>query len=264
MTKLAECDLLFAERDPAPARSLRARLRRAGASVRTAGTFADLRAAGRSSPPKLIVLDAELDDVPPETLVGLVAHEFPRAGLVVLTDRPDERVDAYCRRFGVLHYGRRPPRAREVEDVLAPFVPGLRRLSAEDPRRAPLVLCVDDDPRFLESLQRLLESHGCRVAGFTDSARALREAASLAPDLAFVDLLMPAPDGMAVAGRLRDRAPVVMLTGRGGADAVAESYQRGASYYLNKPCSPRMVLNVVDYFTGDLDPCEKDLLECEL
>lgn len=268
MTGLSNADILFAERDLAPTRSLRVRLRRAGASVRTAATFAELRAVSHESPPRLVVLDAELDDVPTETLVGLVAHELSRAGLVVFTDRPDERVEQYCRRFGVLHYGRRPSRASDLEEILSPFVPGLHRIASENPGAAPLVLCVDDDPQFLDALRRLLESHGCRVAGFTDPDRAVEEAASLSPNLAIVDLLMPGRDGMSVAERLKEefrgRVPVVMLTARGGLDSVAESYRRGASYFLNKPCSPRMIRNVVDYFAGDLDQCEKDLLECEL
>jgi len=118
---------------------------------------------------------------------------------------------------------------------------------------AASILCVDDDSLYLSSIARLLGRKGYRVIPCENAARALQAFESLPrdhPDLAIVDVMMPGTDGLDLTRRIRsltkDRIPVVLLSAVGGDAAIRRGYDSGACLYLTKPCSPEMVLEVVD------------------
>jgi DNA-binding response OmpR family regulator len=57
-------------------------------------------------------------------------------------------------------------------------------------------------------------------------------------DLIVLDLMLPKLDGLGVLKRLRgrqDRAPVLILTAKDGADSIIELLNAGADDYLAKP-----------------------------
>jgi DNA-binding response OmpR family regulator len=60
------------------------------------------------------------------------------------------------------------------------------------------------------------------------------------------------------------RVPVVLLSARASDQDISRGYRHGARYYITKPCEPRTVLDVVDYFIGDLEPEEREALERRL
>jgi len=89
-------------------------------------------------------------------------------------------------------------------------------------RRAPLdglrVLCVDDDPMMLTTMQALLEREGCVVDALLDARLALDrlQADPAAVDLLVTDYNMPSMDGLALvqaAKRVAPGLPVVMASG---------------------------------------------------
>lgn len=80
------------------------------------------------------------------------------------------------------------------------------------------VLCVDDDPMMLTTMQALLEREGCRVDALLDAQQALERLQSepAAVDLLVTDYNMPGMDGLALvqaAKRLSPALPVVMASG---------------------------------------------------
>src|SRR5204862_2716713 len=75
----------------------------------------------------------------------------------------------------------------------------------EDPSslRRPVVLCVDDDRSILDLEQDILESQGFQAVCINDPRRAIRELATIAPDVVVVDLNMPQMTGMQLCQELR-------------------------------------------------------------
>jgi two-component system, NarL family, nitrate/nitrite response regulator NarL len=72
----------------------------------------------------------------------------------------------------------------------------------------PRVLLVDDNESFLADARRLLEAEGVPVLGVASTgAEAASLSASLAPDVALVDVMLAAESGFEVAQQIVDRAP---------------------------------------------------------
>ncbi|MBZ0116991.1 MAG: LytTR family DNA-binding domain-containing protein [Sandaracinaceae bacterium] len=108
------------------------------------------------------------------------------------------------------------------------------------PEGAPDRLCavvVDDEPLARDELVFLLEQCDVEVLGqATDAASALALCAEQVPDVAFVDLRMPGPDGLALAEALLARAPdtsVVVVSAHD--DGAVRAFEAGVVDYLLKP-----------------------------
>src|SRR4029077_1371982 len=80
------------------------------------------------------------------------------------------------------------------------------------------ILLVDDDPFFLHSLEALLTGEpGLEIVGKAASGQEALAAAALAePDVAVIDVLMPAMSGIECAHLLQERYPkarVILISG---------------------------------------------------
>jgi putative two-component system response regulator len=103
------------------------------------------------------------------------------------------------------------------------------------------ILIVDDEPRNVEILQRILARAGfTRLESTTDS----REAAELyvrhRPDLILLDLHMPHLDGLEVMRQLNEIAeatylPILILSADETPEAKREALSRGAKDFVSKP-----------------------------
>jgi two-component system response regulator MprA len=100
------------------------------------------------------------------------------------------------------------------------------------------VLVVDDERAVRESLDRALRLSGYDVSLAQDGLVALRSVAEQVPDAVVLDVMMPGPDGLAVARRLRGdghAVPILMLTARDAVDDRVAGLDAGADDYLVKP-----------------------------
>ena len=100
------------------------------------------------------------------------------------------------------------------------------------------VLVVDDEPALRESLARALTAEGYAVDTAPDGTTALERLRHEEPDAVVLDVLMPGPDGLEVARRLRaagSRVPVLMLTARDGVGDRVAGLDAGADDYVVKP-----------------------------
>ena len=102
------------------------------------------------------------------------------------------------------------------------------------------VLAVDDEPRALADVKRLLETSAAvdRVATATSAKEALVYLSGGKYDALFLDVQMPEIEGMALARLLRrfaDPPAVVFLTGH--PDAAVEAFEVQALDFLVKPVS---------------------------
>jgi DNA-binding response OmpR family regulator len=103
------------------------------------------------------------------------------------------------------------------------------------------ILLIDDDASVHEVARVYLEREGYIVYSATDGREGLDLAATRTPALFVVDLFLPDISGEAVLQEIRRRSqvPVLMLSGRAGADERVQGLSLGADDYLTKPFSPR-------------------------
>jgi two-component system sensor histidine kinase ChiS len=81
-------------------------------------------------------------------------------------------------------------------------------------------------------------------------------------------VMMPGMDGYEMTREIRkefsEKIPVVLLTARHSEEDRRAGLRNGASYLVPKPCDPQRLIDVVDYYAGDLDAQERELLESRL
>jgi DNA-binding LytR/AlgR family response regulator len=117
-----------------------------------------------------------------------------------------------------------------------------------EPKRAasPSAVIVEDEPALREELEELLASLWPQlrvVAHAADGVTALRQIALHAPDIVFLDIQIPGPNGLEVARELRDRCHIVFVTAY---DAHAiEAFDNGALDYVLKPVDPARLADTV-------------------
>jgi len=114
----------------------------------------------------------------------------------------------------------------------------------------PLILCVDDDPDFLDSLRVVLESNGYAVETAGSAEDGLRTYKDEKPDLLIVDLMMEEVDsGTNFVKELRSLGPpppIYMLSSVGDGLNLATDYtQLGLSGVLQKPIHPPQLLSTL-------------------
>jgi two-component system, OmpR family, response regulator MprA len=102
---------------------------------------------------------------------------------------------------------------------------------------AARILVVDDEPRMLSMMRRVLEADGYRVVLASDGQVALEIVRRQPIDLVILDVMMPNLDGFDVCRTVRRESlvPILMLTARdAGADKVS-GLDCGADDYVVKP-----------------------------
>jgi len=102
------------------------------------------------------------------------------------------------------------------------------------------ILIVDDEPAIRTSLRGVLEDEGYRVTAVASGADALAALADDGHDLVFLDILMPAMDGLETLTeikRLRPDATVVMISGHATIETAVKATRLGAYDFIEKPLS---------------------------
>jgi CheY-like chemotaxis protein len=126
------------------------------------------------------------------------------------------------------------PAAAPTADVRADTPP---RVAHSGARR---VLVVDDNHDAAALLAEVIAQLGHQVATAHDGPSALRVATEFLPQLAILDIGLPAMDGYELAERLRAEPwakdlTLIALTGYGQQSARARSTQAGFTAHLVKP-----------------------------
>src|SRR5215470_4355725 len=130
--------------------------------------------------------------------------------------------------------------------MITPFTPAIRDTNK------PRILIVDDNPRFSQSVRRILQQSGQYVACVeNDAASALETARSFKPDLVLVDLIMPQMDGAEVAAQIESDwalhgVPIVFVTGLVTPDEARNGQRIDGHRAVSKPISSSDLLNVVE------------------
>jgi len=129
-----------------------------------------------------------------------------------------------------------------------------------------LILVVDDEPDIRELIAINLEAAGHRVATAGNGAEALAAVKVEAPDVIFLDVMMPNVDGWTVLDTLKSESdadlasiPVFMVTGMAAPEHRVRGGIEGAVRYITKPFDPaKLVAAVADVLAPDA-PSEPEL-----
>jgi DNA-binding response OmpR family regulator len=107
------------------------------------------------------------------------------------------------------------------------------------------ILVVEDEHRMRELLRQGLTEDGHAVTVANDGHEGLSIAQGSAFDLIVLDVMLPGPDGFAIARQLRkqrNHTPILMLTARDATRDIVEGLNLGADDYLTKPFSFEVLL----------------------
>ena len=103
----------------------------------------------------------------------------------------------------------------------------------------PTILLVDDEPRIVSALQRLLRREGYRILTADSGAAALVILNQESVDIILSDLRMPEMDGFAFLGAVQDRgleAARVLMSGNADLKLVIDGVNEGRfSQFIEKP-----------------------------
>jgi EAL domain-containing protein (putative c-di-GMP-specific phosphodiesterase class I) len=107
-----------------------------------------------------------------------------------------------------------------------------------DDVEANRVLVIDDHPKLLRALAKILTHAGYAVTTASDGREALEQLRHGAFDAIVSDIMMPHMTGLELLRAVREQdldVPVILMTGAPGMESAAEAVEYGAFRYLCKP-----------------------------
>ncbi|MBI4081920.1 MAG: response regulator transcription factor [Candidatus Lambdaproteobacteria bacterium] len=109
------------------------------------------------------------------------------------------------------------------------------------------LLVIEDEEDLLELIRFNLEREGYRITAVATGEAAVRAAETATPDLVLLDLMLPGMDGLEVCRLLRRNprtagVPIMMVTAKGEEADIVAGLELGASDYVTKPFSPRVLV----------------------
>jgi len=128
--------------------------------------------------------------------------------------------------------------------------------------RSHRVLIADDEPAIVLSLEFLMRRCGIVTDIARDGEEALAKAASFAPDLILLDVMLPRRSGLEVCRALRGQQAtrnikIILLTAKGGHTESERGLSMGADLYVVKPFSTQelvsQVKRILESATGATD-----------
>jgi CheY-like chemotaxis protein len=130
-------------------------------------------------------------------------------------------------------------------------------------------LIVEDEPEANKLLAMLLQLRGYRTESAFHGAEALAKIREQAPDVVFLDLMLPDMDGYQVCRSLKTpcgviEVPVVIVTARLTAENRIESFAAGADDYVPKPYTPDQIFHALEQSAAWKDLLNAPRLEGEV
>jgi two-component system response regulator MprA len=124
------------------------------------------------------------------------------------------------------------------------------------------VLVVDDDPRMLSMMRRVLEVDGYSVATADGGDAALDIVRAEPVDLLILDVMMPGADGFEVCRTVRRESgvPILMLTARDESVDKITGLDCGADDYVVKPFNPDELMARVRALLRRVQPRQIEVL----
>ena len=104
-------------------------------------------------------------------------------------------------------------------------------------RDSTCVLLVEDDRNIVDLIRSNLTVRGYSVVVSLDGADAIRLVDEERPDIALLDLMLPAVDGFELCRQLREHSSIgmIVVSARGGESDKVRALNLGADDYMTKP-----------------------------
>ncbi len=128
-----------------------------------------------------------------------------------------------------------------------------KRINARDDTR---VLIVDDSPTIVFALKKILRSAGFITFEASDAEAGIALARQEAPDLIFLDIILPGANGFSALRTLRKddstaHIPVIMISGNEQATELFFGSRIGADDFMKKPFSRYEVFARIERLLDD-------------
>ncbi len=109
------------------------------------------------------------------------------------------------------------------------------------------ILIVDDEEDIIELIKFNLKNEGYSILTAMTGEQAIKIAKKSTPDLIVLDLMLPGMDGLEVTDYLKNfeitrNIPIVMVTAKGDESDVVTGLELGATDYISKPFSPKVMV----------------------
>ena len=132
---------------------------------------------------------------------------------------------------------------------------------------SPLVLLVDDEVPFVETMTKRLSKRELMVIPAYSGREALEKLEKNAVDVVILDVKMPGMDGIEALREIKKAHPlveVIMLTGHATVETAVEGMRLGAFDYLMKPCEIEELLAKVDEAKEKKSKHEQKILDARM
>lgn len=116
----------------------------------------------------------------------------------------------------------------------------------DDVKNARLLI-VDDHPKNIQVVGKILSNKGYRSIVAQNGLEALKAAQQALPDLILLDVMMPEMDGFETCKQLKaspktENIPIIFLTAKTETEDIVQGFEVGAVDYVNKPFNTHELL----------------------
>lgn len=114
----------------------------------------------------------------------------------------------------------------------------------------PTVVVVDDSPSVKSLFERSTAELGIQLKTFSSAADSLAYLEEHAPDLLFLNIIMPDKDGLTFLRELREiplhqQTPVIMISSKDYAQDRIAAHELGAVDFIPKPMPMQAIADAV-------------------
>jgi DNA-binding NtrC family response regulator len=132
----------------------------------------------------------------------------------------------------------------------------------------PLVMLVDDEKPFVETMLKRLGKRNLRVIPAYSGQEALETLQkNQNTDVVILDVKMPGMDGIETLGEIKKKYPlteVIMLTAHATVESAIEGMKQGAYDYLMKPCDIDQLMAKVEAAANKKKDHEEKIREAKV
>lgn len=130
-----------------------------------------------------------------------------------------------------------------------PIAPEIPKPAKEKGRRK--ILIIEDESIIIKSISYFLLQENYIVLFSLNAEDGLKKAAAEKPDLVLLDIMMPGMNGYQVLARLKAKKatahiPIIILSSLSRESDILQGLENGASDYLTKPFSPKVLLSKIN------------------
>lgn len=110
----------------------------------------------------------------------------------------------------------------------------------------PKILIIEDDTSFGQMLQKFLSRNGYDVLLSSTGADGEIQIKDNILDLILTDLRLPDYDGLQLVNLVKNKIPVIVMTGYAEVQSAVEAMKKGAYDYVSKPFTPDQILKTIE------------------